>query len=750
MKTTRRQFIKISGMTAAGAVVAGSVLGQVEKAAPKEKAPEDDEHEWTRTPTYCEICFWKCAGWVYKNREGEIKKIIGNSDDHHARGKLCPRGTGGVGTYYDKDRLKKPLLRVKDKDGNQSFKEVEWDEALDFIAKKMKGIKKKHGPEHMGLFIHGAPGKHFEHLFSAFGNENHAEPAYAQCAGPREAGFFATFGSGVGSPEPADMQNSKCIIFIGNHIGENMHNSFVQEVSFAIGNGAKIIVVDPRLSTIASKATHWLPIKPATDMALLLSWMHVLIYDNLYDKAYIDKNAFGFEQLKEHVKNFTPEWAAGITTLDPELIRESAHEMAAAAPAAVIHPGRHTTWYGDDTQRLRAIAIINALLGAYGRRGGMYLGVRKTVPKFPTIKYPHPHWTWKDLQKDTYKNAAVGLTNVLLDYSLPDAPKEHQIKGWFIAGTSFINSIPDREKIFKAIDNQELIVVVDIMPMEMTGYADVVLPEATYLERYDYSRAGKNRVAQVALRMPATEPLYDSKPSWWIARRLGIKLGLNNYYPWRDFEEVLDWQFKQIGSSLEEMKELGVKTVDSGENIYISDNENYEFNTNTGKIELYSTDFAEKGYNPLPTYTQHQEAPPGYYYFVYGRAPMHTFGRTQNNPNLSDLMDTNAVWINPKTAKLWGIENGTEIWLQNQDGVVSEFSTKARVTERIRPDSVFLVHGFGHKDKRLKQAYGKGINDVPLITNIKMDPIMGGTGMRNNFVTFLLEKPVKQEEEVES
>jgi thiosulfate reductase/polysulfide reductase chain A len=85
---------------------------------------------------------------------------------------------------------------------------------------------------------------------------------------------------------------------------------------------------------------------------------------------------------------------------------------------------------------------------------------------------------------------------------------------------------------------------------------------------------------------------------------------LNNFYPWRDFEEVLDWQFKQIGSSLEEMKKIGVKTVDTGDNIYISDNENYEFNTNTGKIELYSTDFAEKGYNPLPTYTKHQEALP--------------------------------------------------------------------------------------------------------------------------------------------
>jgi thiosulfate reductase/polysulfide reductase chain A len=328
------------------------------------------------------------------------------------------------------------------------------------------------------------------------------------------------------------------------------------------------------------------------------------------------------------------------------------------------------------------------------------------------------------------------LTNVLLDASLPTFPKEHQIKGWFIAGTSFINTIPDRKKMFEAMDNQDLIVVVDTMPMEMTGYADVVLPESTYLERHDYSRGGKNRIAQIAFRMPAVEAKYDSKPAWWIAKELGNRIGLKKFYPWKDLEEVLDWQFKQVGSSLEEMKKIGVKTFDSNESIYLLPNEDFEFNTNTGKIELYSTDFAEKGYDPLPKFTRHESPDAGFYHLVYGRAPMHTFGRTQNNPYLSELMDTNNVWINPRTAKLWGIENGNDIWLQNQDGVVSEFSAKARLTERIRPDSVYMVHGFGHTNKRMKRCFGKGVSDTQLITNVMIDPIMGGTGMRGNFVTF--------------
>ncbi len=750
MKTTRRQFIKISGMTTAGAVVAGSVLGSVQKAAEKKlsQGNETADSDLTRTPTYCEVCFWKCAAWVYKDKEGNIKKLIGNSEDQHARGKLCPRGTGGLGMYYDENRLLKPRIRRNKED--KEFEVVEWDEALDFIAKKMKNIEKKYGKEHMALFIHGSPAYHYEYLFKAWGNENHAEPAYAQCAGPREAGFFATFGSGVGSPEPADMQNSKCITFIGNHVGENMHNSYVQEVSEAVNKGASIIVVDPRLSTIAAKAKYWLPVKPGTDIALLLAWMHVLIYEGIYNKEYVDKYAYGFDLLKEHVRNFTPEWASSITTVDANLIRESAYEMAKAAPASVIHPGRHTTWYGDDTQRERAMAIVNALLGAYGNRGGIYMGVKKKLPKYPVPPFPEPEWGWAEITKEKYKGAAVGVTNVLVDASMPDYDPKHQIKGWFIAGTSFINSIPDREKLMKAMDNQELIVVVDTMPMEMTGYADVVLPECTYLERHDYMRGGKNRVAQIAYREPAVEPKGDSKPSWWIARELGLKLGLEKYYPWKTLEEVLAWQLKQVGTSIEEMRKVGVKTFESDEPIYLLPGEDFEFNTNTGKIELYSTDFAAMGYDPMPKYTPNEEPQPGFYHLIYGRVPMHTFGRTQNNPYLYDLRDSNKMWVNPRVGKIWGLENGDKVWLKNQDGVVSNFPIEVRLTERIRPDSVYVAHGFGHTSKFLSRAFGKGINDSQLITNVKIDPVMGGTGMRANFVTFLTEAPEPKKEEVES
>ena len=123
---------------------------------------------------------------------------------------------------------------------------------------------------------------------------------------------------------------------------------------------------------------------------------------------------------------------------------------------------------------------------------------------------------------------------------------------------------------------------------------------------------------------------------------------------------------------------------------------------------------------------------------------MHTFSRTINNPNLSDLTDENTLWVNPKVARIEGLKNGQYVWLENQDGIISSFSIKVRVTERIRWDSVYMYHGFGHDNKKLSRAHGKGASDTELISSIKVDPLMGGTGMRGNFVKILIENPTKE------
>jgi thiosulfate reductase/polysulfide reductase chain A len=741
--SNRRDFIKISTLGLGGLTLGGTAFKAFADTLFSSESV-NAMNNLSRTPTYCEICFWKCAGWVYKNDEGKIWKITGNNEDMCCNGRLCPRGTGGVGMFYDQDRLKTPLLRVGER-GKQTFRPVSWDEALDYVADKMNAIAKVHGPECIALFTHGSGGTYLGELLKAFGSSNITAPSYAQCRGPREVAFIATFGEGVDSPEITDLRDTKCLVLIGSHIGENMHNGQVQEMSDAIDKGTTIITVDPRFSTAASKSKFWLPIKPATDLALLLAWIHVLIEEERYDKKYVDKYTFGFEALKAHVKNMTPEWAYGITTIKPDIIRSTAREMANASPAVIVHPGRHVTWYGDDTQRERAIAILNALLGSWGRRGGFYRPDKVDAPAYPHPPFPEPKRTWRDAFPGKYKLADLALASGICEATIPTTARDCSFKGWIVNGTNLIETLPNRKQTMEAIQALDLLVTIDTMPMEITGWADVVLPECTYLERYDSIRTTPHRKSQIALRMPAVEPLYDSKPGWWIAKELSKRFGLEEYFSWNTFEDLLDWQLKQMGTSLEEMQRIGVKTYEREfDDIYFYEDEDVEFYTNTGKIELYATAFEEEGFDPLPKYTPHEEPPEGFYRLIYGRAPMHTFSRTSNNPNLTDLMHENAVWINPKVAKEWGIKNNQYIYLRNQDGVRSDFAVKARVTERIRWDSVYIVHGFGHADKRLTRCYGKGASDAKLITKVHIDPIMGGTGMRGNFVTFEFE-PVKEE-----
>ncbi|MBN2175798.1 MAG: molybdopterin-dependent oxidoreductase [Bacteroidales bacterium] len=747
--SNRRDFIKISALGLGGAAVAASsynLMGGNKLFAADKKPLEFRGHNLKRFPTYCEICFWKCAGWTYVNENNEIVKVVGNEEDPHCNGRLCPRGTGGPGMYYDQDRLKTPLIRVE-KDGKQTFREASWDEALEYTAKKLKEVGEKHGPECIALFNHGSGGKYFGDLLKGFGSNNIAAPSFAQCRGPRETAWIATYGEEVGSPEPTDIRDTRCLVLIGSHIGENMHNGQVQEMSDAIDKGATIITVDPRFSTAASKSKYWLPIKPATDLALLLAWIHVLIYEDIYNKYFVGQYTYGFDLLKDHVKNMTPEWAYGKTTIKPDVIRKTAREMAEAAPAVIVHPGRHVTWYGDDTQRVRAAAILNALLGSWGSRGGFYLKESAHLPSIEHPPFPKPRRTWRDAYPGQFKLATLALASGICDATIPTSNRDCSFKAWIVYGTNLPLTLPNMQNTLEAISHLEFMVVIDTMPMEITGYADVIFPECTYLERYDLVRTSPHRDPYLALRMPAVEPKYNSKPGWWIAKKLAEKMGLGDYFPYNDITELLDWQLKQVGSSLEEMQKIGVKKLDrKGGNLYYTRGEDVEFNTPSGKIELFSNELAAENFDPMPVFKQHPEPPAGFYRLIYGRAPMHTFSRTANNPNLTDLMKENSVWVNPKVAKLWGLKTGQNVWLKNQDDVVTTFPIKVRITERIRWDSVYMVHGFGHSDKLLSRAYGKGASDSEMITHVMVDPIMGGTGMRGNFITFLTEKPVKEVE----
>jgi thiosulfate reductase / polysulfide reductase chain A len=736
MSLTRRQFIKI-GAGGAGAVALASGLASDwwGRDRPHVSDPATDGERVV--PTFCELCFWKC-GVLAHVKDGRVTKITGNPDHPLSRGRLCPRGTGGTGLLYDPDRLKRPLLR-RSKRGEQVFEEVSWDAALNKVAEGMLVIRKKHGPEALALFTHGYGGSWFTHLMHAYGSPNIGAPSYAQCRGPREVAFNLTFGQSVGSPESIDIENARCLTLIGSHLGENMHNTQVQELAEAIGRGAELIVVDPRFSTAAGKARYWLPIKPGTDIALLLAWMNVIIGEGLYDAPYLAKHAMGLDQLKAHVADKTPEWAYPHTGLRPEQVRETARFMAGCKPASLVHPGRRTTWYGDDTQRLRAMAILAALLGSWGRRGGYLLPSGMEIPKFPYTKYAYKPRAAADKPKagSRYPLSDETLASGLCEATIPGVAP-YDIKGWMVYGTNLIQALPNPRQTERAIQELDFIAAIDVLPVEITGWADVVLPESTYLERCDDLWAPAYKQPFLAVRQAVVEPMYDSKPGWWIAREIAQRLGLKDYFPWQDSLEFARHRVKAAGLDCEALRKTGVIL---GKRTPVCEEEGLalSFDTPSKKIELYSERLKSAGFHPLPEYTPPEEPPPGMFRLLFGRTPVHTFGRTTNNRFLGQITAENELWINATAAAaLPGFEDkplvsGERVALVNQDGVRSR-PIKAKITQRIRGDCVYMVHGFGHSSKGLSFARGRGACDAGMVTRFKVDPLMGGTGMNVNFV----------------
>jgi thiosulfate reductase/polysulfide reductase chain A len=721
---SRRRFLKIAGLGAGAATLAAGTSRTLQAMAGKPAAGEV-----RRIPTSCDICFWKCNAIAHV-RDGRLWKITGNPEDPLSRGRLCPRGTGGIGANYDTDRLRAPLMRRKSR-GEEEWVEVTWDEALGHIAARMQKIKAEYGPEAMALFSHGIGGNFLKHTLKAYGSANIAAPSFAQCRGPRDVGFELTFGEGIGSPERTDIANARCLVLIGSHLGENMHNTQVQEFSQAIASGASIIVADPRFSIAASKARHYLPVKPGTDLALLLAWMNVIVTEQIYDKEYVEQHGYGFDYFKAEIATRTPEWAYPETGIPPELIRETAREMARHRPATLVHPGRHTNWYGNDAQRSRAIALLNALLGSWGRKGGFYFPGSMEVPGYPYPPYPAMARGKVDNPDQKYPFATETITSGIREATLTGQP--YPIKGWIVYATNLLQALPSQQETIRAIQNLDLMVVLDVVPSEIAGWADVVLPEATYLERYDDLNVEHFREPFIALRQPVVEPPHDQQPNWWIARELAFKLGLGAWYPWQDIEEYLDYRLNAAGYSLTELKERGL-VKGPPPPLYFEDGLAPEFATPSGKVEFYSPQLAQAGFDPVPRYQRPAEGPPGSFRLLYGRAPVHTFSRTISNPILRDAMGENEVWVNSNVGARMGLKSGDYARLRNQDGVVSN-RIKARVTEAIRPECVYMVHGFGHTAKGLRSAYGRGASDAQLITRYATDPLMGGTGTNVNFVT---------------
>ncbi len=313
--------------------------------------------------------------------------------------------------------------------------------------------------------------------------------------------------------------------------------------------------------------------------------------------------------------------------------------------------------------------------------------------------------------------------------------KPYPIKGLIAYGTSLFHTLPNVPRTKQALNTLDFYMAVDTLPQDHIAWADVVLPEATYLERYDELWSCGHKTPYIALREPAVEPYAQTKPAWWMVRELGIRLGLEDFFKWKTAEEYLNQRLSSIGLNLDKLRELDGITLQPGKP-WLADFEKENsspFATESGKVELYAASLEKSKLKPMPEYEPTDPVPAGSFRLLYGRSPLHTFSRTTNTPVLNERMPENELWVNDLAAVQLGLKQGDRVMLENQDGVKSG-PIKVKATPRIRQDAVFMVHGFGHDAPGLTRAHKKGASDAMLQTRYVLDPISGGAGLRVNFV----------------
>jgi thiosulfate reductase/polysulfide reductase chain A len=660
--------------------------------------------------------------------DGVIAKLDPNPLYPKSRGMLCAKGNAGIKVVYDPDRLKYPLIREGER-GSGKWRRAGWDEALDYIAEKLTEIKEKYGPESV-LFssTEGFQEEFFISFAEAFGSPNMVRHPTLCLASVNNA-LFNTFGT-----TPAfDLKNARYVIIAGANRFESLLTPDSCDLIEGVATGKiHLIYLDPRYTKTASKAREYYAIRPGTDLAFILAMIHVLITEDLYDREFVETYCAGFEALKEHVlsHNYTPEWAAEECEIPAKDIRRIARDFASQAPRAVFYAGRRSSWYRNDTQMRRGIGIVNALVGNWDKEGGIVPKRKLEMGELLVFPPDEPEAERVDGLKKKYPlaNQKDGVYSSLREAVLSGEP--YPVKGWMIYKQDPLNGISESAKTIEMIKQMDLVVCIDIQPSDTAWMADVMLPEATYLERDDPLHGLPGIWPVIACRQKVIDPLFESKPNLWIMQQLAEKLDLGEYFDFT-LEEMLEEQVDPLPVTLEEIRRLGFYADDRGAVYGKTLNPEYRFRTMSGKIELYATRYEEKGYDPLPVYSPPNAIAGDRFRLVTGRNAYYTHASLQNNIWLHQLCPENMIWIHPRRARSMGIGDGEMVTVKSPVGKVH---LRTFLTEGIREDSVFFIHGFGHTSKGLKTAYGVGARDQDLhITS--SDEISGNMAFHETWVS---------------
>ncbi len=688
--------------------------------------------EETVIPTTCSShCAGVCLLKVHV-KDGVITRIeTDDGEGPQLRG--CLKGRSYRQRIYDPDRILYPLKRVG-KRGEGKFERISWDEALDTIAEQLKTVRDTYGPA--SVLSVQMPGDHsacngfgtIERLLNLSGGFTMywGAPSFN---GTLYSDIF-TYGTFEAGNTNDDLLNSRLIILWGSNPADTVNGTNTSwYLAQAREAGARIIVVDPRYTdTGAAFADQWIPVRPGTDAAMLIAMAHVMITEKLCDEKFLATYTVGFDQYKDYVLGKedgipkTPAWAAEITGTSSTVIESLAREYATTRPAAFLAsnaPGR--TAYGE--QYHRAASTLAAMTGNVGIHGGHAAG---GFPLGPMAGFPYPLppilsgiELFDFAPNPAQENFPGRPQGILAEIALGREPQVHIAKfadallkgkagGYhadykllYVKKCNYLNSLPNINKIVKALQCPEFIVVEEQVMTATAKFADIVLPVNTYMEREDMAYG--DGLAFIGKQNKIIEPLGESKSPIQITVDLAKRMGIDDFLE-KTVEELLRERAQMNGiPDYEKWSREGIHWMNLPEphvafKKQIDDPENNPFPTPSGKIEIFSQQIADIGdpeAPPIPKYIETWESRNDPLAEKYPLQLITTHFKRRTNaqfdavPWLRELQEQR-VMINSVDARERDIDDGDRVRVFNDRG---QTVLRANVTERIMPGVVDVPTG---------------------------------------------------------
>lgn len=680
----------------------------------------------------CCMCTVRCPIEIEVEND-KVRKIWGNPNILGGRF-LCPRGAAGKAFENDSERLQHPMIRDGER-GSGRWRKATWEEALDYTAEKLKKVIDTYGGESIVLGDRGGAFTDMQKAFiKALGSPNYFNH-HGACSNSVHNAHNSIAGHRRNTVA-YDYKNCKYMILYGRNMLESLGTKEAKDFIDALERGMKFIHLDVRWNYTAAKADRFYMIRPGTDYAFNLALIHVILKENLYDKDFVARWVIGLKELEKFVQPYTPEWAEKESGIPAKDIVAIAHEVSEAKPAVIFNQGWMTARDAGDYWFRRSTYFLQALVGGYESKGGLLFAkgepaaghkplrtLGSLVPKVDKKRFDGVGWKYKHLSAD------YGLAQMVPYAVLNEDP--YPVKAFICYRFDPLSSFPDPEAYKAGLNKLDFLLAIDVNYSHTAWYADVVLPETTYLERTDPVIVKKGPKPALWMRRQAVSPKFDSKPKWWIFKQLAERLGVGQYFPYETIEDLIDWQLKDMGISRSDFDAKGYVDL-SKEQILWDRKEGLKFNTPSKKIEFVSSMLEDNGISSFPPYESPQKPPEGQFRLVTGKIALHTQGTSLNNPYLNELQSENSLWINSAEAAKLGIKDGDLVEV-SVDGVKQ--TIKASLTDLIHPEAVYTLHGYGREIPLQSRAYQKGMRDNTLMTGLLTVAVGGNCPITDCFVT---------------